>query len=122
TAFSSGQFSQNTTERSATFGAKQTYERPYLPSFHMSVVSFQSFPACAQKTTYFPITSCGVGPLVFRANVPISRAAEGPSGLTSMVVSFGSPTCSAMLFHMTSMAVRPCTIAEPGGNAVASVV
>ena len=38
----------------------------YLPSFQMSVPSFQSFPAFSQTTTYFPITSCGVGPLVFR--------------------------------------------------------
>ena len=96
-------------------------KRSYFPSFHMSVVSFQSFPTFSQTTTYFPVTSCGVVPLVFRANVPISRAAEGPSGLTSTVVSFGSPTCYAMPFHIASMAARPCTIAEPGGNTVASV-
>jgi tripartite-type tricarboxylate transporter receptor subunit TctC len=45
-----------------------------------------------------------------------------PSGLTSRVISFGSPTSSAMLFHISPMAELPCTIAEPGGNAVASEV
>jgi hypothetical protein len=53
----------------------------YLPSFQMSAASFQSLPTFSHTTTYFPVTSCGVGPLVFRLNVPISRAAEGPSGL-----------------------------------------
>src|ERR1700730_18678737 len=94
----------------------------YLPSFQISAASLQSFPTFSQTTTYFPLTSCGVGPLVFRLKVPISRAAEGPSGLTSRVVSFGSLTCSAMPFHIAPMAVPPCTIAAPGGNAVASVV
>src|SRR6202171_5647689 len=94
----------------------------YLPSFQISVASFQSFPTFSQTTTYFPVTSCGVGPLVFRLKVPISRAAEGPSDLTSRVVTFGSLTCSAVLFHIAPMAAAPFTIAEPGGNAVASVV
>src|SRR5262245_27692261 len=62
------------------------------------------------------------GPLVLRLNVPISRAAEGPSALTSRVESFGSPTCSAMLFHIVPIAALPCTMPEPGGNAVASSV
>src|SRR5437868_5062365 len=102
----------------------QVLERPaaYLPSFQISAASFQSFPTFSQTTTYFPVTSCGVGPLVFKLKVPISRAAEGWSGLTSRVTTFGSLTCSAMLFHIAPMAVPPCTIAEPGGNAVASVV
>src|SRR5215831_16192062 len=44
----------------------------------------------------------------------------GPSGLTSRVISFGSLTCSAMLFHSSSIAALPFTMPEPGGNAVAS--
>src|SRR5215468_6695979 len=44
-----------------------------------------------------------VWPLVFKLNVPISRSAEGPSGLTSIVISFGSPTSSATLFHIAPM-------------------
>jgi hypothetical protein len=58
----------------------------YLPSFQMSAASFQSPPTFSQTTTYLPVTSCGDGPLVFRLKVPISRAAEGPSGFTSSVV------------------------------------
>jgi hypothetical protein len=65
----------------------------YLPSFQISVASFQSSPTFSQTTTYFPVTSFGVGALVFKLKVPISRAAEGPSGLTSSVVNFGSLTC-----------------------------
>src|SRR6266480_3163855 len=98
------------------------WRRAYLPSFQISAASFQSPPTFSQTTTYLPVTSCGVGPLVFRLKVPISRAAEGPSGLTSRVVTFGSLTCSAMLFHIAPMAGLPFTMAEPGGNAVASSV
>src|ERR1700716_1090277 len=94
----------------------------YLPSFQISAASFQSFPTFSQTTTYFPVTSCGDGALVFKLKVPISRAAEGPSDLTSKVVSFGSLTFSAMLFHIAPIAAPPCTIAEPGGNAFASAV
>jgi hypothetical protein len=56
------------------------------------------------------VTSCGVGTLVLRLKVPISRAAEGPSGLTSRVISFGSLICSAMLFHSASIAALPFTM------------
>src|ERR1700730_2004888 len=94
----------------------------YLPSFQISAASFQCLPTFSHTTTYLPVTSCGVGPLVFRLNVPISRAAEFPSRLTSRVVTFGSPTCSAMLFHIAPMPALPFTIPEPGGNAVASSV
>src|SRR6516225_7050664 len=75
-----------------------------------------------ESTRYLPVTSFGIGPLVLRLKVPISRAAEGPSVLTSRVVSFGSLTCSAMLFHSASIAALPFTMLEPGGNAVASSV
>src|SRR3954449_6172783 len=92
----------------------------YLPSFQISVASLQSFPIFSQTTTYLPVTSLGSGPLVFRLYIPISRAAEGPSGLTSTVVSFGSLTCSAVLFHIDPIASRPRTIAAPGVSAVAS--
>ena len=91
-------------------------------SFQISDASFQSFPTFSQTTTYFPVTSCGEGDLVLKLKVPISRAALGPSDLTSKVVSFGSPTLSAMLLNIAPMAAPPCTIAEPCGNAVASVV
>src|SRR5215472_5188328 len=94
----------------------------YLPSFQISAASFQSLPIFSHTTRYLPVTSCGVGPLVLRLKVPISRAAEGPSGFTSRVVSFGSLTCSAMLFHSASIAALPFTMPEPGGNAVASSV
>src|SRR6478609_3153403 len=91
-------------------------------SFQISDESFQSFPTFSQTTTYFPVTSCGEGALVLKLKVPISRAALGPSDLTSKVVSFGSPTLSAMRLNIAPMAAPPCTIAEPCGNAVASVV
>jgi hypothetical protein len=94
----------------------------YLPSFQISDASFQSLPIFSHTTRYLPVTSCGEEPLVLRPKVPISRAAEGPSGLTSRVISFGSLTCSAMLFHSASIAVLPFTMPEPGGNAVASSV
>ena len=45
---------------------------------------------------------------------------RSPSGLTSRVISFGSLTCSAMLFHSASIAALPFTMPEPGGNAVGS--
>src|SRR5262249_21962062 len=95
---------------------------PYLPSFQISAASFQSLPIFSHTTRYLPVTSCGVGPLVLRLKVPISRAAEGPSGFTSRVVNFGSLTCSAIFFHSTSIAALPLTMPEPGGNAVASSV
>jgi len=60
--------------------------------------------------------------LVFRLKVPISRAAEGPIAFTSTVISFGSVTCSAMFFHIASIAALPLTMPEPGGKAVASSV
>src|ERR1700730_7959991 len=92
----------------------------YLPSFQISAASLQSFPIFSQTTTYLPVTSFGLPPLVLRLKVPISRAAEAPSGLTSRVVTLGSPACSAMLFHIASIAALPFTMADPGGNAVAS--
>src|SRR3954463_16628898 len=107
--------------RNDRFRAYRRYGRSiYFPSFQISVASFQSFPIFSQTTTYLPVTSLGSGPLVFRLYIPISRAAEGPSGLTSSVVSFGSLTCSAVLFHIDPIASRPRTIAAPGGSAVAS--
>src|SRR5262249_61138489 len=93
---------------------------PYLPSFQISAASFQSFPIFSHNTTNLPVTSFGLAPFVMKLKVPISRAAEGPSGLTSRVVSFGSPTCSAMLFHIAAIAALPFTIPEAGGDAVPS--
>src|SRR5262249_8029177 len=101
---------------------KYPFQCTYLPSFQISVASFQSLPTFSHTTTYLPVTSRGVEPLALRLKVPISRAAEGPNALTSIVVSFGSPICSAMLFHITSIAALPFTIGEPGGKAVASSV
>src|SRR5262245_41062929 len=57
--------------------------RTYLPSFQISAESFHSLPTFSHTTTYLPEISRGVGSLVFRLKVPISRAADGPSGLTS---------------------------------------
>src|SRR5262245_61274875 len=94
----------------------------YLPSFQISAASFQSPPIFSHTTRYLPVTSFGIGPLVLRLKVPISRAAEGPSGLTSRVVSFGSLNCSAMLFHSASIAALLFTMPSLGGNAVASSV
>ena len=48
--------------------------------------------------------------------------AEPPNGLTSRVVTFGSPACSAGLFHIAPIAALPFTMPDPGGNAVASSV
>src|SRR3974390_3601248 len=76
----------------------------------------------AQTTTYFPVTSFGVGSLVFRLKFPISYAALGPSDLTSSVVTLGSVTCSAMCSHITLIAALPFTIADPRGRGVASSV
>src|SRR5215211_4678365 len=90
-------------------------ERPYLPSFQMSVASFQSFPTFSQITTYLPLSSCGDEPFVLSVKVPISRAADGPNDFTSRVLTFGSLTCSAMLFHMASIAALPFTMGDPGG-------
>src|SRR6516164_11097546 len=67
---------------------ESVWRAAYLPSFQISVPSFQSPPIFSQTTTYFPVTSCGFGPLVLKLKVPISRAAEGPSDLTSRVMSF----------------------------------
>jgi hypothetical protein len=47
----------------------------------MSAASFQSLPIFTHTTRYLPVTSCGVGPLVLRLKVPISRSAEGPEWL-----------------------------------------
>ena len=71
-------------------------------------------------TRYFPEISFGVGSLVIKLNVPISRAARGLNRLTSRVVTFGLLTCSAMPFHIAPIAALPFTMAEPGGNAIAS--
>src|SRR5262249_8612596 len=94
----------------------------YLPSFQMSAASFQSPRNLSHTTRYFPETSFGDGPLVIKLKVPISRTAEGLNRLTSRVVTFGLLTCSAMLFHILPIAARPLTMAEPGGNAVASAL
>src|SRR6202521_4251886 len=102
--------------------ARSAARSTYLPSFQISAASFQSLPTFSQTTTYLPVTSCGVGPLVFKLKVPISRAAEPPNGLTSRVVTFGSPACSARLFHIAPIAALPFTMLDPGGNAVASSV
>src|SRR5207244_5158726 len=92
----------------------------YFHSSKITVSSIHTFPIFTHTTRYLPVISCGFGPLLLRLKVPISRAEEGPSGLTSRVVSLGSLTFSAMLFHMAAMAVLPFTMAEPGGKAVAS--
>src|SRR5215203_3339305 len=84
----------------------------YLPSFQISVASFQSLPTFSHTTTYLPVPSCGVAPLVFRLKVPISRAADGPIALTSTAVNLRSLTCSAMLFHIAPIAARPFTMPE----------
>src|SRR5215212_2901485 len=76
----------------------------------------------SHTTTYLPVISRGVAPFALRLKVPISRAAEDPKGLTSPIVSFGSATSSAILFHITSIAALPFTMCEPGGKALASSV
>src|SRR4029077_3302690 len=76
----------------------------------------------SHTTRYFPEISFGDAPLVVKLKVPISRAAAGPNRLTSRVVIFGLPACSAMPFHIAPIAAFPRTIAEPGGNAIASPV
>src|SRR3954471_7795685 len=80
----------------------------YFPSFQISAESLQSVPIFSHTTRYLPVTSCGVGPFILRLNVPISCAAEGARGLTSRVMNFGSPTCSAAPFHIASIAALPC--------------
>jgi hypothetical protein len=60
--------------------SRRGHHYAYLSSFQISAASFQSLPIFSHTTTYLPVTSCGVGPFVLRLKVPISRAAEGPSG------------------------------------------
>jgi hypothetical protein len=59
---------------------------------------------------------------VFRVTVPISRAASGPNGNTSTVVSFASPICCAACRQKASIAARPLTMSDPGGSTKASSV
>src|SRR5262249_45340889 len=94
----------------------------YLPSFQISAASFHWPRKRSHTTRYFPEISFGDAPLVVRLKVPISRAAAGPSRLTSSVVILGLPACSARPFHIAPMAPFPRTIAAPGGNATASAV
>src|SRR5262249_5926153 len=94
----------------------------YLPSFQISAASFHSPRTFSHTTRYFPEISFGVASLVIKLNVPVSRAAWGLNRLTSRVVTFGLLTCSARPFHIAPIAALPFTIAEPGGNAIASTV
>ena len=84
----------------------------YLPSFQISAASFHSPRTFSHTTRYFPEISFGVGSLVIKLNVPISRAAWGLKRLTSRVVSFGLLTCSARPFHIAPIAALPFTIAS----------
>src|SRR5262249_53876584 len=56
-------------------------------------------------------SSCGLAPLVVKVAVPISRAASGPSGFTSRVVSLMSPGwCCIWPAQNFWMSARPFTI------------
>jgi len=79
-------------------------------------------PTFRQTTTYFPAISCGGASRVFRRKVPISRAASGPSGFTSVVVSFASAMASAVFVQKAWMALRPRTMSAPWGRRSASSV
>src|SRR5260370_11988406 len=81
----------------------------YLSVFQMSVASFQSRPTLRHTTTYFPTTSCGGCDFVFRLTVPISPAAERPSGRTPTVLRLASlPFCPACRQN-PSIPARPLT-------------
>src|ERR1051326_7499494 len=57
--------------------------RGYLFMFQMSVASCHWPPIFRHTTTYLPVTCSGGCAFVLKLNVPISRAAPGPSDCTS---------------------------------------
>src|SRR5712691_9256064 len=81
-------------------------QQSYLPSFQISAASFQSLPTFSHTTRYLPVTSCGVGPLVLRLKVPISRTAEGPHHEWARCF-FWAPTGAAALGQFYAVKTNP---------------
>src|ERR1051325_417334 len=94
----------------------------YLFMFQMSVASCHCPPIFRHTTTYLPVTCSGGCAFVLKLNVPISRAAPGPSDCTSTVVSLASPSCLTAPPQNFSMALCPFAISAPAGSTNASGV
>src|SRR5947209_4806644 len=97
-------------------------EAGYLFVFQMSVASCHCPPIFRHTTTYLPVTCSGGCAFVLKLNVPISRAAPGPSDWTSTVVSLASPSCFTAPPQNFSIALCPFAITAPAGSTYASGV
>src|SRR5205823_12318734 len=94
----------------------------YLFMFQMSVASCHCPPIFRHTTTYLPVICSGGCAFVLKLNVPISRAAPGPSDWTSTVVSLASPSCFTAPPQNFSIALCPFAISAPAGSTYASGV
>src|SRR5437763_1624049 len=94
----------------------------YLFMFQMSVASCHCPPIFRHTTTYLPVICSGGCAFVLKLNVPISRAAPGPSDWTSTVVSLASPSCFTGPPQNFSIALCPFAISAPAGSTYASGV
>src|SRR5947199_7381731 len=94
----------------------------YLFVFQMSVASCHCPPILRHTTTYLPVICSGGCAFVLKLNVPISRAAPGPSDWTSTVVSLASPSCFTAPPQNFSIALCPFAISAPAGSTYASGV
>src|ERR1700733_1026139 len=90
-------FSVASIASSPTFSAGATpdiaRQNRYLSIFQMSWSSFHWPSSFCQTTAYLSVPSCGEAPFVLNVQVPTSRAALRPSGLTSRGVHLTSPSC-----------------------------
>src|SRR5205085_8802174 len=94
----------------------------YLFMFQLSVASCHCPPIFRHTTTYLPVICSGGCAFVLKLNVPISRAAPGPSDWTSTVVSLASPSCFTAPPQNFSIALCPFAISAPAGSTYASGV
>src|SRR5215471_904055 len=93
------------------------YVQGHLSMFQMSWSSFHWPCSLGQTAAYLSASSCGLAPLVVKVAVPIPRAASGPSGFTSRVVSLMSPGwCCIWPAQNFWMSARPFTIGAPAGS------
>src|ERR1700722_13932836 len=90
--------------------------------FQMSVSNFHCPSSFCQTTAYLRAPSCGVAPLGVNVQVPISRAALRPSGLTSIAGHLTSPSCCIAWVQKPWISEVPLTIGAPAGSTWASSV